>query len=243
MTDEDDKKFPMYGDYRLNHYFSVDIDEKITAKRFKVAVYRKGIYLERLEDAPDTPDKVLERVLAYLIDETRAEKKRESKQLPEKFSIIFRSAILEKPIQVSNCFTFVNYNNNNEIEIGYRPFEQNTLPVFFGFVLQQHTLTVFFQLILAEFEKVEQSYRARGLPSLFSQILHVEILLGPSSEEVPELINQYGRGRKSQKIVRNVKLSALIDVVDDRGEDDAPPCLFLALALTLEYQRILVNKM
>ena len=129
MTNND-KKFPMYGDYRLNHYFSVDIDEKVSAKRFKVAVYRKGIYLERHEDAPDTPDKLLERVLAYLIDETKAEKKRESKQLPEKFSIIFRSAILEKPIQVSNLFTFLK-NNNNEIKIGYRPFEQNTLPVFF----------------------------------------------------------------------------------------------------------------
>lgn len=36
--------------------------------------------------------------------------------------------------------------------------------------------------------QVEQSYRNRGFPSLFSQRLHVEILLGPSKEEVHEFL-------------------------------------------------------
>lgn len=39
-----------------------------------------------------------------------------------------------------------------------------------------------------EFEKVEMSYKNRGLPSLFSQPLYVEILLGPSKQEVHEIL-------------------------------------------------------
>ena len=42
-----------------------------------------------------------------------------------------------------------------------------------------------------EFEKVEMSYKNRGLPSLFSQPLFVEILLGPSRPEVNEILRGY----------------------------------------------------
>ena len=35
---------------------------------------------------------------------------------------------------------------------------------------------------------MEQSYRSRGRPSLFSQRLWVEILLGPSKEEADEIL-------------------------------------------------------
>lgn len=57
------KTYPLYGDYLLNHYFIEEISEKTSAKRYKVAQYRKQISLKNLEDAPHTPDLLLGEVM------------------------------------------------------------------------------------------------------------------------------------------------------------------------------------
>ena len=85
-----------------------------------------------------------------------------------------------------------------------------------------------------EFDKVEQSYRRRGLPSLFSDTLHVEILLGPSKEEVYDILNSFGSGRKKSKLIRNVQSGSLIAV--ENQPDNF--CLFLAIALTIKHRKI-----
>ena len=85
-----------------------------------------------------------------------------------------------------------------------------------------------------EFNKVEQSHRRKGLPSLFSDILHIELLLGPPEEEVYEIINSLGSGRKKAELIRNVPSSSLIAVENDPENF----CLFLAIALTVRYRQI-----
>ena len=85
-----------------------------------------------------------------------------------------------------------------------------------------------------EFDKVEQSYRRRGLPSLFSDTLHVELLLGPSKEEVYEILNSFGSGCKKSKVIRNVQSGCLIAV--ENQQDNF--CLFLAIALTMRYKKV-----
>ena len=85
-----------------------------------------------------------------------------------------------------------------------------------------------------EFDKVEQSYRRRGLPSLFSDTLHVELLLGPSKEEVYDILNSFGSGRKKSKLVRNVQSGSLIAV--ENQPDNL--CLFLAIALTIQHKKV-----
>lgn len=113
---------------------------------------------------------------------------------------------------------------------------------------KQLLLTIFLVL------QVEQSYRNRGFPSLFSQRLHVEILLGPSKEEVHEFLKGnsffgedksiicwgYGSGRKPQKINRNVKSSSLIEPLDDPELQGL--CLFLAIGLTVKYVKMQANE-
>ena len=85
-----------------------------------------------------------------------------------------------------------------------------------------------------EFDKVEQSYRRRGLPSLFSDTLHVELLLGPSKEEVYDILNSFGSGRKKSKLIRNVQSGSLIAV--ENQPDNF--CLFLAIALTIQHKKV-----
>ena len=87
---------------------------------------------------------------------------------------------------------------------------------------------------MREFSKVEQSYRRRGLPSLFSEILHIELLLGPSNDEVHKIINSLGSGKKKSEIIRNVPSSSLISIENSPNNR----CLFLAIALTLRYKQI-----
>ena len=87
---------------------------------------------------------------------------------------------------------------------------------------------------MAEFEKVEMSFRNKGLPSLFSQTLHIELLMGPTSDEVYEILNSLGSGRKKSQIIRNVPSSSLIAVENEPNN----LCLFLAVTLTLKYKKI-----
>ena len=94
--------FPEYGSHTLDHYFNEEFSEKITAKIFKVAVYRKQVLLRNIEDAPKTPDELLQKVIEFLIEDVRLDKQKQFGQKPESFSVIFRSSVLEKPIQVNN---------------------------------------------------------------------------------------------------------------------------------------------
>ena len=56
-----DLVFPEYGSHTLDHYFNEEFAEKIIAKIFKVAVYRKQVLLRNIEDAPNTPDELLQK--------------------------------------------------------------------------------------------------------------------------------------------------------------------------------------
>ena len=96
--------FPDYGSHNLDHYFNEEFAEKITSRRFKIAVYRKQIQLHNIEDAPTTPDELLQKVIEFLIEDVRLDKQKQFGQKPESFSVIFRSSVLEKPIQVKNLF-------------------------------------------------------------------------------------------------------------------------------------------
>ena len=93
-------KVTKYGDHQIDHFYNEEIREKITSRRFKVAVYRKQLILKNIEDAPSTPDKLLHRLIEYLIDEVRTDKQKQFGAKPEKFSFVFRSPILDKPIHV-----------------------------------------------------------------------------------------------------------------------------------------------
>ena len=100
-----------YGKYNLNHYFFQEIDEKISSNRFRIALYRKGLRLRNIEDAPGTPDQLLEKLIEYMIADARSNKFKETKSLAEKFSMIIRSSLLEKPIQVICYFYLLAYYN------------------------------------------------------------------------------------------------------------------------------------
>ena len=93
------KEFPQYGNYNLDYYFTEEINEKVTSKRFRVAVYRKGIRLENIDKAPSTPDELLKTVIEHMINDARNDRSIDGKK-PEKFSVIFRSTILQTSIQV-----------------------------------------------------------------------------------------------------------------------------------------------
>jgi hypothetical protein len=182
-------KFPMYNGKRLDHFLVEDFSEHIKSARFKIGVFRIGITLQNVQDAQE-PDELLERILNFLIEDAVFE----SPNDPEKFSIIIRSALLEKPIQIP-----------------YRTFEQNTP-----------------EAIMREFEKVEQSGKRKGRPSLFSEPIHIEIVMGPSKEEVYEILNSStGSGRRRHsEVVRNIKRSSLIEVKSQPGDECSRLCLF-----------------
>lgn len=84
-----------------------------------------------------------------------------------------------------------------------------------------------------EFDKVEQSFKRRGLPSLFSESLFIELLLGPSVEGIEEILHPLGSGRPAAQLVRNVKDVSLININDNNNL-----CLFLAVELGIKYQKI-----
>ena len=89
------------------------------------------------DDAPEGKDLLLEE----LVDHFLAEADRSSGMHSEKCSVIIRSAILEKPIQIP-----------------YRSFAQNSA-----------------QVIVQQFDDVDQSGQNYGRPSLYSQPIHIEV--------------------------------------------------------------------
>lgn len=100
LEEGESSEYPKYGEHSLDHYFVEEINEKVDGKRFRVAVYRKGIKLKNIEDAPSTPDDLLQTVIDYLINKIRNERIVNGKK-PERFSVVFRSIVLQKPIQVN----------------------------------------------------------------------------------------------------------------------------------------------
>ena len=82
---------------------------------------------------------------------------------------------------------------------------------------------------------MEQSYRSKGMPSIFSQPLYIDFFLGPSKEEANEILKNYGGGRAAQTFLMNTKATALINPIDDGNNSY---CLFLAIVLTMEYVQL-----
>ena len=100
------QKFPKYGDHTLDYFFTEEINENVaSSRRFRVAVHRMGVRLQNLDKAPSTPDNLLETVIEFLINETRNQRTINGKR-PDRFSVIFRSAVLQTPIQVSKSIFF-----------------------------------------------------------------------------------------------------------------------------------------
>jgi hypothetical protein len=92
--------FPKYGKHRLDYYFTEEHSEQVDSKRFRVALFRYGIQLKNVEKAPSTPDDLLQAIIEYLIERAKQKKNIDGKRA-DRFSLVFRSSILEKPIQVS----------------------------------------------------------------------------------------------------------------------------------------------
>jgi hypothetical protein len=89
-------------------------------------------------DAPEGMDLLLEELIDHFINEAE----RSAGITAEKCSIIIRSAILEKPIQIP-----------------YREMAQNSA-----------------QVVMQQFDDVEQSGKRLGRPSLHSQPIHIEVV-------------------------------------------------------------------
>lgn len=93
--------YPKYGKHYLDYYFIEEFCERITTKRFKIAQYHKGIRLQNIHKAPSTPDDLLQTVIEHLIEEARDEKVIDGKKA-DRFSLVFRSSVLERPIYASD---------------------------------------------------------------------------------------------------------------------------------------------
>jgi wyosine [tRNA(Phe)-imidazoG37] synthetase (radical SAM superfamily) len=106
---------------------------------FTFANLRTAFTVKNLKDAPKGTDLLLEELIDHFI----AEADRNAGIRAEKCSIIIRSAILEKPIQIP-----------------YRAIIQNSA-----------------QVVMQQFDDVEQSGKRLGRPSLYSQPLHIEVSL------------------------------------------------------------------
>jgi hypothetical protein len=100
---------------------------------------RTAFTVKNLKDAPRGTDLLLEELIDHFI----AEADRHAGIRADKCSIIIRSAILEKPIQIP-----------------YRSIAQNSA-----------------QVVMQQFDEVEQSGRRLGRPSLYTQPLHIEVRL------------------------------------------------------------------
>nr|CAD2203283.1 unnamed protein product [Meloidogyne enterolobii] len=91
---------------------------------------------------------------------------------------------------------------------------------------------------MEQFDAVDQSGKRMGRPSLYSQPIHIEIVMGPSHDEALELIKkgEGGMGRRSREIQQGVDLNNLIPV---HNENLNPPanihCLLLAVQLKILY--------
>ncbi|CAK5083778.1 unnamed protein product [Meloidogyne enterolobii] len=159
------------GEFPINHFYSEEVSENIKSAKFKIGVFRN------VDDAPEGSDKLL----GDLVDHFLAKADNTSGAKSEKCSIIIRSSVLEKPIQIP-----------------YRGLAQNTP-----------------QVVMEQFDAVDQSGKRMGRPSLYSQPIHIEIVLGPSHDEALELIKKghEGMGRKSKEIHQGVDINNLIQVL------------------------------
>ncbi|CAK5121197.1 unnamed protein product [Meloidogyne enterolobii] len=164
-----------------------------------------------VDDAPEGSDKLLE----DLVDHFLAKADNASGAKSEKCSIIIRSSVLEKPIQIP-----------------YRGLAQNTP-----------------QVVMEQFDAVDQSGKRMGRPSLYSQPIHIEIVMGPSHDEALELLKQGqgGLGRKSREIHQGVDINNLIPVHNETLNRPANVhCLLLAVQLKILHvnldKTILANK-
>jgi len=142
-----------FGKYSIDHFYKEDVSENLKSSKFKIGVFRcikflslyqdfssRTVFTVRnVEDAPDGTDKLLEDLIDHFL--ARADKAAGAKS--EKCSIIIRSAVLEKPIQIP-----------------YRGLAQNTP-----------------QVVMEQFDAVDQSGKRMGRPSLYSQPIHIELFL------------------------------------------------------------------
>jgi hypothetical protein len=101
------------------------------------SVYRTAFTVINTEDAPEGRDLLLEKLIEHFIEE--ADKSSGIKAV--KCSIIIRSAILEKPIQIP-----------------YRTMLQNNP-----------------QVVMQQFDDVDQSGKLQGRATLYSQPIHIEV--------------------------------------------------------------------
>nr|CAD2177719.1 unnamed protein product [Meloidogyne enterolobii] len=189
-----------FGEYSINHFYKEDASENLKSSRFKIGVLRTVFTVKNVDDAPDGSDKLLEDLVDHFI--AKADKAAGEKS--EKCSIIIRSSVLEKPIQIP-----------------YRGLAQNTP-----------------QVVMEQFDAVDQSGKRMGRPSLYSQPIHIEIVMGPSHDEALELIKEGhgGMGRNSREIHQGVDINNLIQV---HNESLNPPanihCLLLAVQLKIKH--------
>uniref|UniRef100_A0A914MNU5 DNA-directed DNA polymerase n=2 Tax=Meloidogyne TaxID=189290 RepID=A0A914MNU5_MELIC len=189
-----------FGKYSVNHFYKEETSEFINSAKFKIGVFRNVFTVKNIEDAPEGSDQLLEDLIDYFI--AKADKATDSKA--ERCSIIIRSAVLEKPIQIP-----------------YRGLAQNTP-----------------QVVMEQLDSVDQSGKRMGRPSIFSQPIYIEIVMGPSHEEALELIQKgsSGSGRRPRYIMKGIDRNNLIEVRnDDLGEHAKNHCLLLAVQLTLLY--------
>ncbi|CAK5068051.1 unnamed protein product [Meloidogyne enterolobii] len=126
-----------FGEYSINHFYKEDASENLKSSRFKIGVLRTVFTVKNVDDAPDGSDKLLEDLIDHFI--AKADKAAGEKS--EKCSIIIRSSVLEKPIQIP-----------------YRGLAQNTP-----------------QVVMEQFDAVDQSGKRMGRPSLYSQPIHIEV--------------------------------------------------------------------
>nr|CAD2205758.1 unnamed protein product [Meloidogyne enterolobii] len=123
--------------HNINKYFREDSIEHIRSNRFKIGVFRASFTVINADDAPQGREMLLEQ----LIDHFYVRAYRAAGARSQKCSIIIRSAVLERPIQVP-----------------YRGLAQNTP-----------------QVVMEQFDTVDQSGQRMGRPSIYSQPINIEV--------------------------------------------------------------------
>lgn len=106
------------------------------SKKFKI-YYRAAFTVTNVEEAPQGRENLLEQLIEHFY--VRAYRAAGARS--EKCSIIVRSSVLERPIQIP-----------------YRGLAQNTP-----------------QVVMEQFDNVDQSGQRMGRPSIYSQPIHIEV--------------------------------------------------------------------
>uniref|UniRef100_A0A1I8C2A8 DNA-directed DNA polymerase n=1 Tax=Meloidogyne hapla TaxID=6305 RepID=A0A1I8C2A8_MELHA len=186
--------------HNIKRYFREESVEQIRSSRFKIGVFRAAFTVINADEAPQGRELLLEQ----LIDHFFVRAYRGSGARSQKCSIIIRSSVLERPIQVP-----------------YRGLAQNTP-----------------QVVMEQFDTVDQSGQRMGRPSIYSQPINIEIVMGPSHEEALKLVrkDREGTGRRRREIHNGIDVNNIIHV---QNEDLPSPynrhCLLLAIQLTMLY--------